>query len=142
MCHAAAWLINHESKPPHGKVFKYWAAVAMRAFPRLSIATCHTYDINYKFKYQCQTCRKIYGRHSKSIDCTAKACGTCRGQLKLMPRLLSDGTPAKERQASKWQLFTKAHLARLKAENPGLPHREVMELLSQSYKAEAAGVAV
>ena len=52
MCHAAAWLVNHVAKPPHGAVFKGWAAIAMRAFPDLSIATCHTYAINFKFQFE------------------------------------------------------------------------------------------
>jgi predicted SprT family Zn-dependent metalloprotease len=29
MCHAAAWLVDHCAKPPHGAVFKKWASKAM-----------------------------------------------------------------------------------------------------------------
>lgn len=50
MCHAAAWLISHVSKPPHGDVFYSWASIAMKAYPDLAIATCHTYDINFKHR--------------------------------------------------------------------------------------------
>lgn len=50
MCHAAAWLVNKISKPPHGREFKGYAARAMRAFPHLSIATCHSYEIEFKCK--------------------------------------------------------------------------------------------
>jgi predicted SprT family Zn-dependent metalloprotease len=89
MCHAAAWLVDKVGKPPHGSIFKKWAHKAMTAFPHLNVATCHSYQINYKFQYQCQTdwCMKIYGRHSKSIDTGKLACGVCRGALKLLPRL-------------------------------------------------------
>ncbi|EJK52084.1 hypothetical protein THAOC_28683 [Thalassiosira oceanica] len=30
LCHAAAWVIDANVKPPHGKVFKKWSAIAMR----------------------------------------------------------------------------------------------------------------
>ena len=52
MCHAAAWLVNHVAKPPHGRIFKDWAALAMDKYPELSIATCHEYEINYKYKWR------------------------------------------------------------------------------------------
>lgn len=95
MCHAIAFLQDKITKPPHGGVFKKWAAQAMAAFPQLSIATCHSYQINFKFKWECQTCQKEYGRHSNSIDTAKQRCGMCTGELKLKPRLRADGTPAK-----------------------------------------------
>lgn len=95
MCHAAAFLQDKVVKPPHGAAFKKWAAKAMAVYPELSIATCHSYEINFKFKWQCQTCMKEYGRHSNSIDTTKQRCGSCTGVLKLLPRLRADGTPAK-----------------------------------------------
>eukprot|EP00039_Didymoeca_costata_P022847 m.5349 g.5349 ORF g.5349 m.5349 type:complete len:662 (-) comp3280_c0_seq2:294-2279(-) len=136
MCHAAAWLLNNNSKPPHGPIFKKWGMLVEAKYPDLSVETCHTYDINYKFKYQCQTCRKIYGRHSKSIDVTKKACGICSGKLKLMPRLLSDGTPAKMRTPSRWQMFCKANLKTARRQHPEMTHGQVMSLLSEQYKSQ------
>ena len=54
LCHVAAWLIHKTSKPPHGKVFRYWAQKIERSFPSLvKVQTCHSYEIDYKFKYQC-----------------------------------------------------------------------------------------
>lgn len=57
MCHAAAWLVDGVSKPPHGSCFKKWANIAMsavsivywRSFPLLpriySTQTCsHTFN--------------------------------------------------------------------------------------------------
>lgn len=37
MCHAAAWIVNHVSKPPHGGQFRHWAAIAMRRFGDLKV---------------------------------------------------------------------------------------------------------
>ena len=53
LCHVAAWLLDHVDRPPHGPVFKAWAAAAMRAFPHLDITTCHTYAIHLPFQWQC-----------------------------------------------------------------------------------------
>eukprot|EP00049_Salpingoeca_infusionum_P011662 m.203698 g.203698 ORF g.203698 m.203698 type:complete len:364 (-) comp14993_c0_seq2:905-1996(-) len=98
LCHAAAWLIHGVAKPPHGAVFQGLAAKAMRHYPHLSIKTCHSYEINYKHQYQCQTawCLQIYGRHSKSINVKTQRCGKCHGELKLLPKLKADGTPRKK----------------------------------------------
>jgi len=43
LCHAAAWLLDHTAKPPHGPIFKKWAARAMEKYPGLSVTTCHQY---------------------------------------------------------------------------------------------------
>ncbi|KXS17883.1 hypothetical protein M427DRAFT_96492, partial [Gonapodya prolifera JEL478] len=79
MCHAAAWVISHVDKPPHGRVFKSWGAKASRAYPAIEVTTCHSYEIDYKFKYECTGCGKIYGRHSKSINVQVHVCGECKG---------------------------------------------------------------
>lgn len=109
MCHVAAWLMKGVSKPPHGPEFKYYAAQVMEVFPKLNITTCHSYDINYKYQYQCQTewCGHIYGRHSKSINTSKQRCGLCMGSLQLMPQLRADGTPRKQRNVNKFALYVK-----------------------------------
>ena len=137
MCHVAAWLIDRISNPPHGPVFKKWAARAMQAFPHLSINTCHSYDINFKHNYLCQTewCGQVFGRHSKSIDVDRKRCGRCNGILKLMPKMRTDGTPAKQRAPSGFAAFMKVHFGRVKAEHPGASHAEVMRCVSADYAA-------
>jgi predicted SprT family Zn-dependent metalloprotease len=86
MCHVAAWLIDHVAKPPHGPVFKKWAAAGMAAYPHLDITTCHAYEIFYAFRWQCGGCSQVYGRHSNSIDVGKKVCGQCRGMLQFMVR--------------------------------------------------------
>lgn len=112
-----------------------WAARAMKVFPDLNIATCHSYKINYKYQWQCQTCMKTIGRHSKSINTDRQRCGVCYGVLVLQERLKADGTPAKKRQPSKWLLFCQAHMKDMKQRHPDKTHAEIMEQLSKRYKA-------
>lgn len=83
LCHAATWIIDNCSKPPHGSVFKSWAKRFREWDPNLNITTCHDYAIRYKFNYVCVSCGQCYGRHSKSIDTVKKVCGSCKGALKL-----------------------------------------------------------
>lgn len=137
LCHVAAWLINRVSKPPHGKVFKGWAARAMRYDPSLRVETCHSYEIDYKFRWQCQTewCAHIFGRHSKSVDVDTQRCGRCNhGRLALLPRLRADGTPCKARQASAFSVYVKRHFARVKKDRPDLPHGDVMRQLGTMFR--------
>ncbi|CAN0552261.1 unnamed protein product, partial [Laminaria digitata] len=70
LCHAAAWVIDHKSNPPHGAHFWAWANRAKEAHPGVPVTTCHSYKINYKYRYVCQHggCGAEIGRHSKSID--------------------------------------------------------------------------
>lgn len=51
LCHVAAWLVDHTAKPPHGPVFRGWAAKAMRLYSHLDITTCHAYEIFYPFRW-------------------------------------------------------------------------------------------
>ncbi|KAI9216607.1 SprT-like family-domain-containing protein, partial [Blastocladiella britannica] len=82
MCHVAAWLLDHTSRPPHGDVFWKYARAATDAVPHLAVSTRHTYAIAYKFTYVCSQCGHKYGRHSKSIDTATRRCGACQdGQL-------------------------------------------------------------
>jgi hypothetical protein len=46
----------------------------------MDVTTCHNYDINYKYRWQCQVCQMEYGRHSKSIDVDKSRCGKCHGR--------------------------------------------------------------
>jgi len=109
----------------------------MRAYPDLDIQTCHSYQINYKFQWQCQTtfCGKIYGRHSKSIDTTRQGCGACAGRLQLLPKVNVDGTPRKTRQPTAFSLHVKEHFASVKSRNPDKSHGDIMKLLGAQFKA-------
>ncbi|THH11362.1 hypothetical protein EW145_g686 [Phellinidium pouzarii] len=72
MCHLACWVINRNPKEGHGGTWNGWAYEVMEKRPDIKITTKHSYDIAYKFEWQCQgvNCKKVYGRHSKSIDPT------------------------------------------------------------------------
>ena len=66
MCHVAAWLLDHNRKPPHGPVFWKWASIAFQKVG-VEVTTCHNYEIHRPFKFQCTSseCGKIYTRNSK-----------------------------------------------------------------------------
>ena len=137
MCHVAAWVIDHTAKPAHGPMFKKYAARAMRVYPDLDIKTCHSYQINFKFQYQCtnDACQKIFGRHSKSIDTDTHGC-SCGSKLQLLPRLKVDGTPAKKREAGGFAMFVKDNYASVKASNPGVENAGIMKLISAKWAAQ------
>ncbi len=60
MCHAATWLINGV-RDGHGNFWKLYARKATMAHPELPMVTrCHSYDIKYKFQYQCTRCQNTY----------------------------------------------------------------------------------
>eukprot|EP00058_Branchiostoma_floridae_P025657 XP_002611147.1 hypothetical protein BRAFLDRAFT_125218 [Branchiostoma floridae] len=107
------------------------ARKANQTHPSLpAITRCHTYAINTKFTYQCTECGYKLGRHSKSLDLDRQVCGYCRGRFQLVNK---DGTPARTRAPSKFALFVKERYGSLKRENAGVPHKEVMRLLSAEF---------
>ena len=78
MCHAAAWVLDGVAKPPHGDVFRRYAA----RFP-FEITTCHNYKINYPFYWRCTNakCAQMIGRFSRSISLKKHRCGKCKSTL-------------------------------------------------------------
>lgn len=53
LCHAAVWVLDNASES-HGPIWRSWAAKARKIHPELPlIERCHNYDIDYKYKYQC-----------------------------------------------------------------------------------------
>lgn len=141
LCHAAAWLINHVARPPHGKVFKYWADRSMTAYPDLNVSTCHTYDIHYKYRWKCTNdwCGRVYGRHSNSINTSRQACGICSGKLEFLGKYNADGTPAKARAPSQFSLFVKENYNSVKRECGGADHATVMKHLSEKWNVRKQG---
>ncbi|XP_035682725.1 uncharacterized protein LOC118420128 [Branchiostoma floridae] len=130
LCHAATWVLNGV-KDGHGRYWQFWARKANQTHPSLpAITRCHTYAINTKFTYQCTECGYKLGRHSKSLDLDRQVCGYCRGRFQLVNK---DGTPARTRAPSKFALFVKERYGSLKRENAGVPHKEVMRLLSAEF---------
>lgn len=142
MCHAAVWLIDNQSDG-HGPFWKSWARKAMKAHPGMPmVKRCHSYEITYKFSYQCTICRKIYGRHSKSVKVDKQACGVCRGKLVLLPPMKNDGTPAKPRQLNKFAHFVKENYNNTKTaiSTSGFTpkHSDVMKALSVKFGSLSA----
>jgi hypothetical protein len=133
-CHLAVWAISQEKREAHGAQFKQWGARVSSKFPQynINVTTCHSYEINYKFKFQCQTprCNYAWQQHSKPKGIDNKRCPWCKIGilLQVKPPLRAPRPP------TEYQLYTKAHMARIKQENPGSPHKEVMTILGQEWK--------
>jgi len=139
MCHASAWLVDKTAKPPHGPVFKKWASQAMKVYPETNVSTCHAYTIHQPYKWRCTRdwCQQEYGRHSKSIDITKKACGACGGKLEYLGKFKKNGDEVAARAPTAFSLFVKEHFKSTKnALGASTPHKDVMKHLSQRWKNE------
>ncbi|KAL5635440.1 hypothetical protein ACGC1H_004285 [Rhizoctonia solani] len=130
MCHLGAWIFDSEMKPPHGPAFKRWSNRIMKARPDITISTCHSYEISYKFEWKCSSeqCGRTYGRHSKSIDPEKQVCGACRSKLVPQFETAPKRTP--------FQDYLKTHMKDFKAANPGMQHGEAMRRLGEMFRAE------
>ncbi|XP_048032800.1 germ cell nuclear acidic protein [Megalobrama amblycephala] len=129
MCHAATWLINNV-RDGHGPFWRLHARKAMLAHPELPMVTrCHSYDINYKYQYQCNRCKNTIGRHSKSLDTTKFVCALCTGQLVLL-------TPSKPRAPTPFANFVKENYSSARQELAGQSHGEVMRKLSADFASK------
>eukprot|EP01080_Neovahlkampfia_damariscottae_P007896 gene7896-12364_t len=127
MCHAATFMINQENNPNHGKSFKQWGYKVHQVYPEITVTTTHSYDINYKYKYQCVGCKAIYGRFSKSVDTKTSTCGRCNGNLILLDEKL--------RASNKYNQYVKENFSAKKEKFPGLSTIEIMKKLSNDYKS-------
>ncbi|XP_035748053.1 acidic repeat-containing protein isoform X4 [Egretta garzetta] len=57
VCHAATWLINGV-RDGHGRFWRFYANKSAVIHPELPVVTrCHSYEINYKFIYECVLCK-------------------------------------------------------------------------------------
>ncbi|KAJ8338387.1 hypothetical protein SKAU_G00373530 [Synaphobranchus kaupii] len=129
MCHAATWLINGV-RDGHGSFWKVYARKSTLAHPELPMVTrCHSYDINYKFQYQCSRCKNTIGRHSKSLDTQRFVCALCTGQLVLL-------TPAKPRAATPFANFVKENYGAVRQGMGGQSHADVMRKLSADFASK------
>uniref|UniRef100_A0A665UAP3 Germ cell nuclear acidic peptidase n=1 Tax=Echeneis naucrates TaxID=173247 RepID=A0A665UAP3_ECHNA len=126
MCHAATWLINGV-RDGHGKFWKFYARKSTVVHPELPmVSRCHSYDIKYKFQYQCTRCKNTIGRHSKSLDTQRFVCALCTGQLVLL-------TPSKPRAPTPFASFVKQHYGTVRQELAGQSHADVMRKLSADF---------
>ncbi|KAM9356754.1 germ cell nuclear acidic protein [Symphorus nematophorus] len=129
MCHAATWLINGV-RDGHGNFWKFYARKATVVHPELPmVSRCHSYDIKYKFKYQCTRCQNTIGRHSKSLDTQRFVCALCTGQLVLL-------TPSKPRAPTPFASFVKENYGTVRQELAGQSHAEVMRKLSSDFASK------
>lgn len=142
-CHLATFMISNDTKSAHGKEFKSWGAKCSKAFKDrgIEVTTKHSYEIPFKYVWECVSCLTEFKRHSKSIDPTRHRCGACKSELKQTkpaPRKNATG------ETSEYQKFMKAHMKELKQENPGSPQKDLMRKIADRWaehkKKGAAGV--
>ncbi|KAF1762418.1 hypothetical protein GCK72_010680 [Caenorhabditis remanei] len=84
MCHAAVWVVDRLHKEGHGPGWKRWGARCSSTFKSLPfVERCHSYEIEAKFFYVCETdgCPVEIKRQSKSLDTSRKGCGACLGRF-------------------------------------------------------------
>lgn len=174
-CHLTNFMISNMKTNPHGKEFKAWAR-SVTAWGQsqglgkpgkgkwgvweddepFEVTTKHSYEIDYKFVWQCSACGVLYQRHSRSVDPARHQCGTCRGKLLQIRPVPRGGGPAGEgvgegkgkdgagekKGLSEYQLFVRENMKLVKQANPGSPQKEIMGLVGRRYrewKAEKAG---
>lgn len=135
-CHLANFMVSGITTNPHGKEFKAWATKCSLAFGHrgINVTTKHTYEIDFKYIWECTACRAEYKRHSKSIYPERHRCGSCKGllqQTKPVPRN-GGGKP------SKYQVFMKEQMKVVREENPGSPQKEVMKLVAEKWAKQGA----
>ncbi|KAK7416962.1 hypothetical protein QQX98_004873 [Neonectria punicea] len=130
-CHLANFMVSGVTNNPHGKEFKVWAAQCSRAFGSrgIKVTTKHSYEIDFKYVWECEECATEFKRHSKSIDPQRHRCGSCKGllrQTKPVPRAAGKTT-------SRYLEFVKEQMAVVREENPGSPQKDVMKLIAVKW---------
>ncbi len=136
MCHAAAWLIDGCNRPPHGRIVP-----PVRAAVRAPPARPHHLHVPHvrhllpvALPLRAPHCAQEVGRHTDSLDVAVGRCGRCGGRLVRLGKFARDGTPVAVREATGFAAFVQAQQARVRAEHPGTPQRDVMGLLSAEWK--------
>ncbi|XP_064525736.1 germ cell nuclear acidic protein [Pseudopipra pipra] len=132
VCHAATWLISGV-RDGHGRFWRFYANKSAVIHPELPVVTrCHSYEINYKFTYECAQCKAKIGRHSKSLDTERFVCAFCGGRLALSQPPGKGGTPART-QLTPFAKYVKENYGLAKREQQGLSHAEVMRKLGADF---------
>ena len=130
-CHLANFMVSGVKNNPHGKEFKAWAAKCSHVFGNrgIHVTTKHSYDIDYKYVWECTVCGIEFKRHSKSIDTSKHQCGSCKGKLvQIKPK------PRSNIVASDYQMFIRNNMKKVKEANPESPQKGIMGLLGKMYK--------
>jgi predicted SprT family Zn-dependent metalloprotease len=130
-CHLANFMVSGVRNNPHGKEFKSWALKCSRQFGDrgIIVTTKHSYDIDYKYIWECTNCGTEFKRHSKSIDPSKHQCGTCKSKL-----VQTKPVPRPNATTSEYQLFVKENMKKVKEQNPGSPQKQIMTLVGKMYQ--------
>ncbi|EFQ30501.1 hypothetical protein CGRA01v4_10055 [Colletotrichum graminicola] len=129
-CHLANFMVSGITGNPHGKEFKAWAAKCSQRFGDrgIEVTTKHTYEIDYKYVWECTECGLEYKRHSKSINPERHRCGSCKALLKQ-----TKPTPRATGKTSEYQRFFKEQMKIVKQEHPKSPQKEVMRIIGEKW---------
>ncbi|KAM0243877.1 hypothetical protein ACHAP5_006829 [Fusarium lateritium] len=132
-CHLANFMVSGITTNPHGREFKSWAAKCSAAFGDrgIEVTTKHSYDIDFKYVWECDECGTEFKRHSRSIDPQRHRCGSCKGLLK-QTRPTPRGAAA-GKAPTRYQAFVKEQMAVVRRENPGSPQKVVMKLIAEKW---------
>ena len=138
-CHLANFMVSGIKNNPHGKEFKTWAAKCSQQFGDrgIHVTTKHSYDIDYKYIWECTNCSTEFKRHSKSIDPLKHQCGSCKSKL-----VQTKPVPRANAVVNEYQLFVKENMKKVKEQNPGSPQKQIMTMVGkmyQEYKASKLG---
>ncbi|KAF2466795.1 uncharacterized protein BDR25DRAFT_336347 [Lindgomyces ingoldianus] len=145
-CHLTTFMISNQRKNPHGAEFKSWARRVSDKFKHLGVevTTKHSYEIEYKYIWECVLCGCEYKRHSKSVDTQRHSCGKCKGKLvqtKPTPRSTAGGK--KPGGKGEYQVFVTENFSRVKKEleERGLDAKmgKVMEAVAREYRERKGG---
>lgn len=131
-CHLANFMVSGVTNNPHGREFKAWAAKVTRAFGGsrgIEVTTKHSYDIDFKYAWECTACGLEYKRHSKSVNTERHRCGACKSELR-QTRPVPRGKPAKE---SEYQKFMKEQMKIIRQERPGSSQKDIMRLVASRW---------
>lgn len=129
-CHLANFMISGVTNNPHGKEFKQWAAKCSRTFASrgIKVTTKHSYEIDFKYVWQCDGCSRNYQRHSKSINPEKHRCSGCKGRLMQIKPVPRNGG-----KSSEYQLFIKEEMKALKQDCPGSPQKAIMQMAAKKW---------
>lgn len=162
MCHAATWLINGV-RDGHGSIWKLHARKATVVHPELPMVTrCHSYDIKYKFQYQCTRCKNMCVSVFNALNpcifllvlilfsCSAVSSTTTRRRIGRHSKSLDTQrfacalcmgqlvllTPSKPRVSTPFANFVKENYGTTRQELAGQSHAEVMRKLSVDFASK------
>lgn len=122
----------------HGPTWKRYAARANAIFPDLpKISVRHDYKIEYKYTYQCKSCKGKYQTHSKCKKVELIRCSICKGSIELFLNKRDKKGQVVMTPVSKdvkgFAKFVQINFKEVK--QPQMTHKEVMQVLSAKYAA-------